>query len=318
MYTIEADERSVHDRGGTVSNTSDSSDQPSSRREELTGQFGQTRALLDDFIASADQHDREAPAGGDPWTWKELLAVMGMWMDYSVDRLRYYERGERPPTDVDFEALNRQTVAEAANRSWDDVVHGVYASLAGLTEAVVFTTEEAINAHNVYFDWPGGPYFGEVQANGFTWPLQEMEKYLTHAGRIAMAERVRAALTPVIGARAECEHVESQALVAALERGDDAPIVLDVRDADEYAVGHLPGAQSLPFDDLADKVAALPAGRAVVTYCNMHHPGYSRGERAAELLAKHGYRAAALQGGFPGWQQAGLAVEAGQQDAAAS
>jgi phage shock protein E len=301
-----------------VSSTSDSGEQPISQRDILVEQFGQTRELLHDFIASADERDRQAPGGGDPWTWKELLAVMGMWMDYSVDRLRYYERGERPPTEVDFEALNRQTVAEAANRSWDDVVHGVYASLDGLTEAVANTTEEAINANNVYFDWPGGPYFGEVQANGFTWPLQEMEKYLTRAGRIALAERVRAALTPVIGARAECDLVESQALAEALERGDDAPIILDVRDAEEYQAGHLPGAQSLPFDELTDKIAALPAGRMLVTYCNMHHPGYSRGERGAELLAKQGYRAAALQGGFPGWQQAGLAVETGQADEAAS
>lgn len=301
-----------------MSDTSDSSNQPALRREELVGQFRQTRELLHAFIGSADEHDREAPGGGDPWTWKELLAVTGMWMDYSVDRLRYYERGERPPTEVDFEALNRQTVAEAAKRSWDDVVSGVYASLDGLTEAVANTTEEAINAHNAYFDWPGGPYFGEVQANGFTWPLQEMEKYLTRADRIALAERVRVALTPVIGARAKCDLVESQALAEALERGDEAPIILDVRDADEYQAGHLPGAQSLPFDELTDKIASIPAGRMVVTYCNMHHPGYSRGERGAELLARHGYRAAALQGGFPGWQQAGLAVDTGDADKSGS
>jgi phage shock protein E len=300
-----------------VSNTSDSS-QPISRREELIQQFRQTRHLLHAFIVSADEGDRVESGGGDPWTWKELLAVMGMWMDYSVDRLRYYERGERPPTDVDFAALNRQAVAQAADWLWDEAVSGVYASSRRLTEAVANTTEEALNANNLYFDWPGGPYWGEVQANGFTWPLQEMEKYLARAGRIELAERVRAALTPVIGARAECDLVESQALAEALERGDDAPIILDVRDADEYAIGHLPGAQSLPFDELTDKIASIPAGRAIVTYCNMHHPGYSRGERAAELLASHGYRATALQGGLPSWQQAGLAVATGQPDEPAS
>ena len=83
--------------------------------------------------------------------------------------------------------------------------------------------------------------------------------------------------------------------------------MLDVRDAEEYAEGHLAGAVNRPMDDLAS--AALPADRLIVTYCNMHNPGYSRGERAAEELSARGYRVMALAGGYPAWAESGHPVE---------
>lgn len=50
-------------------------------------------------------------------------------------------------------------------------------------------------------------------------------------------------------------------------------------------------------------------GRLIVTYCNMHHRGESRGERAAALLREKGYEARTLDGGYPAWKEAGLPVE---------
>ncbi len=41
----------------------------------------------------------------------------------------------------------------------------------------------------------------------------------------------------------------------------------------------------------------------------MFHRGMSRGERAASLLTQSGFDARALDGGYPGWKQAGLPVE---------
>jgi rhodanese-related sulfurtransferase len=41
----------------------------------------------------------------------------------------------------------------------------------------------------------------------------------------------------------------------------------------------------------------------------MHHPGQSRGERAAALLAEQGLRASALAGGFTAWEADGRPVE---------
>jgi rhodanese-related sulfurtransferase len=117
---------------------------------------------------------------------------------------------------------------------------------------------------------------------------------------------LQAALTPVIGAPAECERITTSEL-ASLLSASDAPFILDVRDAEEYAEGHLAGAVNHPMEDLA--TAALPTDRLIVTYCNMHSPGYSRGERAAEALSARGYRVTALLGGYPAWAEDDRPIE---------
>ena len=44
-------------------------------------------------------------------------------------------------------------------------------------------------------------------------------------------------------------------------------IVLDVRPTEEYAGGHIPGAISVPIDELADRIVEIPADQAIVAYC---------------------------------------------------
>ena len=87
------------------------------------------------------------------------------------------------------------------------------------------------------------------------------------------------------------------------------PIIIDVRGASEFAAGHVRGASNFPLGQLARKLRQLPRDRPIVTYCNMHHRGESRGERAAALLREHGYQARTIDGGYPGWKEAGLPVE---------
>jgi phage shock protein E len=106
--------------------------------------------------------------------------------------------------------------------------------------------------------------------------------------------------------------ISPQALRERRERVDAAPLVLDVRGADEYAAGHLPGARHLPADELEGRLGEVPLDRPIVTYCSMRHKGASRSERAAALLRERGYQARALDGGLPGWQAAGGSVEAGR------
>jgi rhodanese-related sulfurtransferase len=88
-----------------------------------------------------------------------------------------------------------------------------------------------------------------------------------------------------------------------------APLVIDVRGTREYAASHLAGAVNIPLERLESRMGEVPSDRLVVTYCNMHHPGQSRGEEAASLLAEHGHQVMALQGGYPAWKQAGLPAE---------
>jgi rhodanese-related sulfurtransferase len=84
--------------------------------------------------------------------------------------------------------------------------------------------------------------------------------------------------------------------------------VLDVRQDNEYAAGHLPGAIHVELGDLPTQMAALPAGPTVVM-CG-------HGERAmgaASLLARHGRTdVAVLAGGPEDWAEAsGRRLEVG-------
>jgi rhodanese-related sulfurtransferase len=58
----------------------------------------------------------------------------------------------------------------------------------------------------------------------------------------------------------------SPAALRALLRTGGAPTVLDVRDAAEFAAGHLPGARHLPGDELPRRLGEVPRDRPVVTY----------------------------------------------------
>jgi len=86
-------------------------------------------------------------------------------------------------------------------------------------------------------------------------------------------------------------------------------LIIDVRGAGEYADGHVQGAVNIPLGQLPRKLSSIPREQPVVTYCNMHHRGESRGERAAAMLRKQGYQARALDGGYPGWKEQGFPVE---------
>jgi rhodanese-related sulfurtransferase len=88
-----------------------------------------------------------------------------------------------------------------------------------------------------------------------------------------------------------------------------APTIIDVRGADEYESGHIQGAIHIPASQLPKKLKKISRDRPVVTYCNMHHPGSSRGESATSVLRENGYKAQALNGGYPAWKEAGLPVE---------
>lgn len=104
-----------------------------------------------------------------------------------------------------------------------------------------------------------------------------------------------------------------QELRDALTR-ETRPLVIDVRGASEYASRHVQGAVHIPLGQLSRTLPAFPRDQLIVTYCNMHHRGGSRGERAAAQLREQGYQARALDGGFPGWQEQGFPVEETHQE----
>ncbi len=96
---------------------------------------------------------------------------------------------------------------------------------------------------------------------------------------------------------------------AVHEQDGTALLIIDVRGPKEYDAGHVAGAINIPLSQLSRKLSKLSHDRPIVTYCNMHHRGESRGERAANMLREKGYEVRTLDGGYPAWKEAGLPVE---------
>jgi rhodanese-related sulfurtransferase len=280
-----------------------------SHQTDLLALFDQTQRVLDDFLASRSEEERTARGTPQTWAAKDLLALIGFWMVYNVDRLNFYARGETPPWQVDFSALNREAYEANAGRPWEEVAQATQAALAMLTQTVQHSSDELLTTINRYEDIPDDLVWEEVRANGFIWPLQELEKYYARTGETEQAAAIRALLVPVVGQPEiiSCDLIAPEALLDL----QDAPVVIDVRGASEYAAGHLPGARHIPFAELPSRLSELPHNHTIVTYCNMSHPGQSRSERAAALLHNQGYQTWALAGGFPAWQEQGHPTETG-------
>ncbi len=94
-------------------------------------------------------------------------------------------------------------------------------------------------------------------------------------------------------------------LVRKVQEGRNIQIV-DLRRAEDYAEGHVPGAVNLPKDKW-DTLAGLRKDRINVLYC------YSQTCHLAALaaiqFAGKGYPVMELEGGFRTWQESGFEVE---------
>lgn len=77
-------------------------------------------------------------------------------------------------------------------------------------------------------------------------------------------------------------------------------VVLDVRPLSEYRAGHIPGAVSIPADELADRLDELPADVDVVAYCRGAWCVLSH--EAVRLLTDRGRRAYRLVDGMLEWR----------------
>lgn len=82
--------------------------------------------------------------------------------------------------------------------------------------------------------------------------------------------------------------------------------LVDVREGDEWAAGHIAGSLHIPMDDVAGRLSELDTDRQVVTVCRS---GRRSGE-VAEHLSESGYRARNLEGGLERWSQEGLPLTA--------
>jgi len=122
------------------------------------------------------------------------------------------------------------------------------------------------------------------------------------ASRLLEIEQVTRAF---LQERGSMEPVNGDALVARVRSG--AVTLLDVRPAEEFRAGHLPGAVSVPLGELSRRLAELPREREVVAYCR--GPYCVLAIEAVELLKKQGFSAIRMEDGVLDWRARGLPVE---------
>jgi rhodanese-related sulfurtransferase len=98
----------------------------------------------------------------------------------------------------------------------------------------------------------------------------------------------------------EVEAIGREELVARMARGD--VVLVDVRPAEEFAAGHIDGAQSIPLAELRQRLDELPSDREIVAYCRGPFCAYAH--EAVRTLRAQGRDARRLEEGWPEWHLA--------------
>lgn len=122
------------------------------------------------------------------------------------------------------------------------------------------------------------------------------------AARSAEIERI---VRLYLAQKDDLEPVPSQELLKRARKG--LVTVLDVRPAEEFAAGHLPGAVNIPIRELEKRLKELPKGKEIVAYCR--GPYCLMSYDAVALLRKKGLNARRLEAGLPEWRLGGLPIE---------
>ena len=93
--------------------------------------------------------------------------------------------------------------------------------------------------------------------------------------------------------------VDAETFAKVIE--DTTVVRLDVRTANEYAQGHIPGALLIDVtqtDFIHKAEQLLPKDKTIALYCRSGR----RSKTAAQLLAKQGYQVIELNTGFNSWK----------------
>ncbi|MGC5327406.1 ArsR/SmtB family transcription factor [Brevibacillus sp. SYSU BS000544] len=93
------------------------------------------------------------------------------------------------------------------------------------------------------------------------------------------------------------EPITLEDLLERMEKGE--VLLLDVRPREEYEMAHIPGAISIPIEELELHLASLPANKEIVAYCR--GPYCLMSAEAVEILRTKGIRASRLEEGVHEW-----------------
>lgn len=85
------------------------------------------------------------------------------------------------------------------------------------------------------------------------------------------------------------------------------PLVIDVRQPDEYRSGHIAGAKLMPLGELRRRMKELPQNREIVCVC----ASGNRSGSATRMLVGAGFDAVNMKGGMLSWRRASFPVRKG-------
>ena len=129
--------------------------------------------------------------------------------------------------------------------------------------------------------------------------------YLTLTGLAENHIREITSLADAFFARVDGARAVSFEEFDQLQRAGEA-LLVDVRPSSEFAAGHAEGAVNIPLSELDSRIAELPADRDIVAYCR--GPYCVMSAHAVTRLREAGFRAVRMEGGYPGWREAGRPV----------
>jgi rhodanese-related sulfurtransferase/DNA-binding transcriptional ArsR family regulator len=136
--------------------------------------------------------------------------------------------------------------------------------------------------------------------------VYELWRSMQRLGETRLAE-VREFLDDEFGDGAEADAITPETLRERIRAGDVT--LIDVRPTDEYLHGHLPGAVSMPLDELESRMKELSTGGEVIAYCR--GPFCLLGPNAVRQLRGAGYAASRLTLSVPEWARDGHPTETG-------
>ncbi len=133
--------------------------------------------------------------------------------------------------------------------------------------------------------------------------------YLQMKARVFDLEEAELAYSPQFGSAKDAVNIAGM-MAANSIRGDHAvklppqlpngdTQLLDVREPDEFAEGHLPNARNIPLGILRSALSSLDCKRPVAVYCHSGKRGYD----AQHLLTQHGFQTVNLAGGWTTWKR---------------
>jgi rhodanese-related sulfurtransferase/DNA-binding transcriptional ArsR family regulator len=127
---------------------------------------------------------------------------------------------------------------------------------------------------------------------------------LREVGEIQLSE-IERVVESFFKDRKGLEATTCEDLLQQLEAG--SVIVLDVRPEQEYRAGHIPGARSIPVNELGTRLKEIPKKKMIVAYCRGPYCVFA--DTAVKTLQNRGFRAIRLTEGFPDWKMRGFPVE---------